>query len=78
MDPGTPAILIVVAIAGPFLLLLGLSWLFNPDGRWPWRRAPNASNDVDRERFRGPGWIGPSIGGGDSGGGGGDVGGGGS
>jgi hypothetical protein len=74
MDPGTPTILIVAMIAGPFLLILCLSWLFN--GRWPWRRPLNGSNEIDRERFRGPGWIGPSLGGGD--GGGGDGGGGGS
>jgi hypothetical protein len=67
MDPGTPIILIVAMIAGPFLLVLALSWLFDPDGRWPWRRPPN-SEDLNRERFRGPGWIGPFIGGGGSGG----------
>ena len=31
---------------------------------------PWPEHDADRERFRGPGWIGPSIGGGGDGGGG--------
>jgi hypothetical protein len=69
MDPGTPAILIVAMIAGPFLLILGFSWLFN--GRWPWRRAPSGSDEIDQERFRNPGLLGRFFfgGGGDGGGG---------
>jgi hypothetical protein len=61
MDPGTPTILIVAMIAGPFLLLLGVSWLFN--GRWPWRRPRNGSDEIDQERSRNTGFLGRFFGG---------------
>jgi hypothetical protein len=73
MDLGNPVILIVALVAGLSVLMLGLSWLFN--GSWPWQRPPHGSDEIDEDRYRGTGWIGPTPG---SGGGGGDGGAGGS
>jgi hypothetical protein len=70
MDPGNPVILIVAMIAGLSVLMLGLSWLFN--GGWPWQRPPNGSDEIDRDRFGSPGFLGRFFpgGGGDGGAGG--------
>jgi hypothetical protein len=87
MDPSTSPILIFVAVAGSLLVGLGLALLFDPGLRRSWRRAPDASDDVNREPWF-PGWlvaffIGRPYSGGDGGdaggegdGGGGDWGGG--
>jgi hypothetical protein len=80
MDGVIFGIIIVLAVAGPTLLALGLYWWRNPDRRLSWRRALEESSDADRDHFRRPSWRTgglPFMGGGDSGGGGGDSGGGG-
>jgi hypothetical protein len=80
MDGIIFGIIIVLAVAGPTLLALGLYWWRNPDRRLSWRRALEESSDADRDHFRRPSWRTgglPFMGGGDSGGGGGDSGGGG-
>jgi hypothetical protein len=81
MDGIIFGIIIVLAVAGPTLLALGLYWWRNPDRRLSWRRALEESSDADRDHFRRPSWRTgglPFMGGGDSGGGGGGDSGGGS
>jgi hypothetical protein len=74
MDPSTSPILVYVAVAGALLVGLGLAWLFDPDRR-SWRRAPVASENVNREPWF-LGWlVAFFIGRPYSGGGGGDAGG---
>jgi hypothetical protein len=75
MDPSTSTILIFVAVAGSLLVSLGLALLFDPGLRRSWRRAPDASDAVNREPWF-LGWlVAFSIGRPYSGGGGGDAGG---
>jgi hypothetical protein len=69
MDLGNPVILIVLMVAGLSVLMLGLSWLFN--GSWPWQRPRSGSDEIDQDRNRGTGWIGPTPGSGGDGGAGG-------
>ncbi|HEY6591907.1 MAG TPA: hypothetical protein VI751_12890 [Actinomycetota bacterium] len=70
MDLGNPVILIVALVAGLSILMLGLSWLFN--GSWPWQRPPHGSDEIDRDRYGEPGFLGRFFpgGGGDGGAGG--------
>jgi hypothetical protein len=55
MDPSTSPILVYVALAGSLLVGLGLAWLFDPYRR-SWRRAPVASENVNREPWF-LGWL---------------------
>jgi hypothetical protein len=66
MDGVMFGIIIFLAIAGPTLLALALSWWRNPDRRLSWRRALQESSEADRDQFRRPSWRGgwPFMGGG--------------